>query len=49
MKAVVQREYGPADILRVADVEPPDIGEDEVLVRVMAGGALLMLIAGSRG
>ena len=54
MKAVVPREYGPADILRVADVEPSHIDEDEVLVRVMgasvhAGDALVMLIAGSRG
>ncbi len=52
MKAVVQREYGPADIRHVADVEPPDIGEDEVLARVMAasahaGAAPLMLMAGS--
>jgi hypothetical protein len=49
MKAVVQREHGPADILHVADVQPSHIDEDEVLGRVMAGGALLMLIAGSRG
>ena len=47
MKAVVQREYGPAEVLHVTDVEPPDISEDEVLLRVMAasvhaGDALLM-------
>jgi hypothetical protein len=43
----VQREYGPAEVLHVAEVEPPDISEGEVLVRVMAasvhaGDALLM-------
>ena len=47
MMAVVQREYGPAEVLHVTEVEPPDISEDEVLLRVMsasmhAGDALLM-------
>src|SRR4051812_26952004 len=38
MTAVVQDEYGPApeDVLRVEQVERPEIGEDEVLVRVHA-------------
>jgi len=38
MKAVVQDVYGSADTLRLADVERPVIGDDEVLVRVRAAG-----------
>lgn len=37
MKAVVYGEYGGPEVLRVADVEIPPPGDDEVLVRVMAG------------
>jgi NADPH:quinone reductase-like Zn-dependent oxidoreductase len=36
MKAVVQREYGPADRPELAEVAPPTAGADEVLVRVYA-------------
>src|SRR5215207_914306 len=38
MTAIVQDEYGPApeDVLRIAEVAKPTIGEDEVLVRVHA-------------
>ena len=36
MRAVVHDRYGPPDVLRVADVERPAPGEDEVLVRVHA-------------
>lgn len=47
MKAVVQREYGPAEVLHLDDVDPPTIRDDEVLIRVEAasvhaGDALLM-------
>ena len=47
MRAVVQHEYGSADVLRLEDVDPPGIRADEVLVRVVAasvhaGDALLM-------
>jgi NADPH:quinone reductase-like Zn-dependent oxidoreductase len=38
MKAVVQETYGSADVLRLRDVDPPAIGDDEVLVRVHAAG-----------
>ncbi|WP_166879951.1 NAD(P)-dependent alcohol dehydrogenase [Salinibacterium sp. ZJ450] len=38
MKAVVQRSYGTADVLTLADVATPVIGDDEVLVRVRAAG-----------
>jgi NADPH:quinone reductase-like Zn-dependent oxidoreductase len=38
MKAIVQDEYGtaPEDVLRVAEVARPTIGDDDVLVRVHA-------------
>jgi NADPH:quinone reductase-like Zn-dependent oxidoreductase len=37
MKAVVQDGYGPPEqVLRIADVEPPPIGDDDVLVRMRA-------------
>jgi NADPH:quinone reductase-like Zn-dependent oxidoreductase len=38
MRAVVQEEYGPPDVLRPAEIARPDIGHDEVLVRVHAAG-----------
>jgi NADPH:quinone reductase-like Zn-dependent oxidoreductase len=39
MKAIVQDEYGSADVLRFEDVEKPAVGENEVLVRVRAAGS----------
>jgi NADPH:quinone reductase-like Zn-dependent oxidoreductase len=36
MKAVVHERYGPPSVLRVAEVDPPVPGEDEVLIRVHA-------------
>jgi NADPH:quinone reductase-like Zn-dependent oxidoreductase len=38
MKAIVQEEYGaaPEDVLRLAEVPTPTIGDREVLVRVRA-------------
>ncbi len=38
MKAIVQDEYGsaPEDVLRLADVARPTVGDEEVLVRVRA-------------
>ena len=38
MRAVVQDRYGGADVLSLADVARPTIGDDEVLVRVRAAG-----------
>lgn len=38
MTAIVQDSYGPSDVLRVAEVDSPDIAADEVLVRVRAAG-----------
>jgi NADPH:quinone reductase-like Zn-dependent oxidoreductase len=38
MKAIVQDEYGtaPEDVLRLAEIDRPTVGDDEVLVRVAA-------------
>ena len=38
MQAIVQNEYGTADVLRVAEIERPSIRADEVLVQVRAAG-----------
>ena len=38
MKAIVQDTYGPADVLRLADIDKPVIADDEVLVHVHAAG-----------
>ena len=36
MKAIVQDRFGPPEVLRLADVDPPEIGPGDVLVRVYA-------------
>ena len=36
MKAIVYKEYGSPDVLRLVDVEKPSPGADEVLVEVLA-------------
>ncbi len=38
MRAIVQDRYGSADVLQLARVDRPQIGEDEVLVQVRAAG-----------
>src|SRR3954453_19387113 len=38
MRAVVQDQYGSADVLRVRDIPKPAVGDDTVLVRVRAAG-----------
>jgi NADPH:quinone reductase-like Zn-dependent oxidoreductase len=39
MKAIVQDEYGEAqDVLSLAEIDRPEIGDDEVLLRVHAAG-----------
>jgi NADPH:quinone reductase-like Zn-dependent oxidoreductase len=38
MRAIVQKEYGTTDVLRVAEIDRPVIGANEVLVRVRAAG-----------
>ena len=41
MKAIVQDEYGSADMLRFEDVDVPIAGNDEVLLRVGAASAFI--------
>ena len=36
MKAIVQERFGPPDVLRLVDTDPPEVGTDDVLVRVHA-------------
>ena len=38
MKAIVQDRYGEADVLEFRDVEEPQVGEKDVLIRVRAAG-----------
>jgi D-arabinose 1-dehydrogenase-like Zn-dependent alcohol dehydrogenase len=38
MKAIVQDRYGSADVLELRDVEIPQPGDDELLIRVHAAG-----------
>ena len=38
MKAIVQDVYGPADVLKLRDIDRPSIGDREVLVQVRAAG-----------
>lgn len=38
MKAIVQDEYGSDEVLHIAEIERPAIGDDDVLVRVHAAG-----------
>ncbi len=38
MQAIVQDTYGSADVLRLAELDTPDIAANEVLVRVCAAG-----------
>ena len=38
MKAIVRDTYGSADVLELRDIDEPEIGDDEALVRVRAAG-----------
>jgi len=38
VKAIVQDRYGPAEVLRLADIEVPSPGDGQVLVQVRAAG-----------
>lgn len=38
MKAIVQDVYGPVDVLRLGEIDRPDIAANEVLVKVHAAG-----------
>jgi NADPH:quinone reductase-like Zn-dependent oxidoreductase len=39
MKAIVQDRYGSADVLELRDIDAPVVGDDDVLVRVLAASA----------
>src|SRR6478609_3944671 len=36
MKAIVQERFGPPDVLQLVDIDLPEVGADDVLVRVHA-------------
>ncbi len=38
MKAIVQDKYGSAEVLHLSDIDKPEIGDREVLIRVRAAG-----------
>ena len=38
MRAIVQDAYGSVDVLRLAEIDTPDIAPNEVLVKVRAAG-----------
>jgi NADPH:quinone reductase-like Zn-dependent oxidoreductase len=38
MKAIVQDTYGSADVLALREIGQPEVGDDELLVRVVAAG-----------
>jgi NADPH:quinone reductase-like Zn-dependent oxidoreductase len=38
VKAIVQDRYGPPDVLELRDIEAPEPGDDQVLIRVAAAG-----------
>ena len=38
MKAIVQDDYGPPDVLSLREIDPPVAGDDELLIRVHAAG-----------
>ncbi len=41
MKAIVQDTYGSGAVLETRDIDKPEIGDGEVLVRVRAAGVTL--------
>jgi hypothetical protein len=36
IKAIVQDRYGPPEVLQLREIEPPNVADDEVLVRIRA-------------
>ena len=41
MKAIVQDRYGTAAALELKDIDEPVVGDDDVLLRVLAASALI--------
>jgi NADPH:quinone reductase-like Zn-dependent oxidoreductase len=40
MKAIVQGRFGPPDVLQLVDTDLPEVGADDVMVRVQAAEPL---------
>jgi hypothetical protein len=38
MRAITQRAYGGTEVLRLETIERPTVGDDEVLIEVVAAG-----------
>ena len=38
MQALVQETYGSAEVMHIAEIDKPEIGDNEVLIRVRAAG-----------
>jgi hypothetical protein len=38
MKAITQAEYGLPDVLHLQDIQKPEVGDDDVFLRVHAAG-----------
>jgi NADPH:quinone reductase-like Zn-dependent oxidoreductase len=38
VKAIAQDVYGPADVLKLRDIDRPSVSDDDVLVQVHAAG-----------
>jgi len=38
MQAMVQETYGSAEVMHITEIDKPEIGDNEVLVRVRAAG-----------
>lgn len=38
MKAILVKQFGPPEVMALADVDPPPVGADQVLVRIEAAG-----------
>jgi NADPH:quinone reductase-like Zn-dependent oxidoreductase len=41
MKAILQDTYGSADVLELRDIDSPEVGDDDVLVHVIAASAFI--------
>jgi NADPH:quinone reductase-like Zn-dependent oxidoreductase len=39
MKAIIQDTYGPPEVLELREIEPPRVGDEDVLISVHAAGA----------
>jgi NADPH:quinone reductase-like Zn-dependent oxidoreductase len=49
MKAIVQDRYGSPNVLQCKDIDKPVVSDDEVLVRVHAGGGQYRRLAPPQG